>query len=127
MRVIKFRAWDVVGKFMLSATLEELCDIDNRRGVHFRADLKSSLKFDYIKVMQFTGLLDKNGKEIYEGDIVISRGISGDNGKEEVCFEGGAFLPFHGANCPDDDAMASESEVIGNIYENPELLEDLKC
>lgn len=74
--------------------------------------------------MQYTGLNDKNGKEIYEGDIVQftiehEEEIDDVTYKEAVHFSEGCFnvdgeVPLN--------AFSDECEVIGNIYENPELL-----
>lgn len=74
--------------------------------------------------MQFTGLLDKNGKEIYEGDVV-----RGSNSYDmevfwmetSACF--GIFWLAGNLACEDtlQNHMAEHFEVIGNIYENPEL------
>lgn len=75
-------------------------------------------------VMQFTGLKDKNGKEIYEGDIVEC-----DDVYLEVLWaeESAAFMchdntndGFYSCDLSDDENL--RIEVIGNIYENPELL-----
>jgi uncharacterized phage protein (TIGR01671 family) len=65
---------------------------------------------------QYTGLTDKNGKKIFEGDIVRRY----DN-VERVFYNGGGFSPFAipGWECTPD---ADECEIIGNIHDNPELL-----
>ena len=79
---------------------------------------------------QLTGLKDKNGKEIYEGDILTDNSLVNDDGirfNGVIRFERGAFR-FAKTNCSCVDCLgivlddATEYEVIGNIYENPELL-----
>jgi len=70
-------------------------------------------------VMQFTGLLDKNGKEIYEGDFL------GEDEKAEVKFENGAFRVrgwVIGEWLGKIEMRGKDTSIIGNIYENPELL-----
>ena len=106
-RPIKFRAWDKKEKVMLIPPA-----IDNPE----RED-------DEWVLMQFTGLLDKNGKEIWEGDIVKAEP------KEWVPVVGtveyiGAYYVVRAKtiNHPIMNGMKSIIEVIGNIYENPELL-----
>lgn len=124
MRPIKFRSWDKDKKQMLSdVTATPQGNIlvfggwikvgqmgTSRRNLY---ELKNG------ELMQFTGLLDKNGKEIYEGDIVRCRLFNGDNHtfNYEVRFEDGAFKA-HGYKLTNNDQI----EIIGNIYENPELL-----
>ena len=74
------------------------------------------------ELMQYTGLRDKNGTEIYEGDIVHEHDEWGEDGRFEVEFSyNGFWLKYREANefgFGDPDEM----EVIGNIFENPELL-----
>ena len=84
---------------------------------------------DYI-LMQFTGLIDKNGKEVYEGDIVIhdSEKIVVSYGIQSVdAFEGAGFnlWSFYGEKLG-GFRLQSEIEIIGNIFENPELLKTTK-
>ena len=70
-------------------------------------------------IMQSTGLLDKNGKEIYEGDIVAWEDYYG-NHTESVEWKEYVYAPFWSPR--DDGVLSIETEIIGNIYENAELL-----
>ncbi|HEM5420057.1 YopX family protein [Streptococcus suis] len=81
-------------------------------------------------LMQSTGLVDKNGKEIFEGDVVLENGwrkVAVSFGTQEIeenfgdkrIFQG--FNLYLGGGYP--EAVMSKHEIIGNIYENPELVE----
>ena len=116
-REIKFRAWD--GEQMISP------DYIDRKG--FACWKENSIPTSTDRVMQYTGLKDKNGKEIYEGDIVKD-GLSprvvefkqhqsssyGHGDSSTTWYTGFAFYFWGG--------LEGDVEVIGNIHENPELL-----
>ena len=122
-RVIKFRAWNGKDK-----VIEEISDLYwfEENGVHdFGGEGHHG---DYV-FLQFTGLHDKNGVEIYEGDVVKCHFISlmdpDMNGSlQEVKYDPAfGFTPIH--DIVDYNGATSEGkdwEVIGSIYENPELL-----
>lgn len=115
-RKIKFRAWDIPSQSM----------VENVTDLH-KADIYEQ------PLMQFTGLLDKNGKEIYEGDIM--KGVTYKEPlalktKSECIFAVGwsdQNMGWYWKNMQMPDNFRTypwfkESEIIGNIYENPELL-----
>ncbi len=127
MREIKFRAWQRESKYMIKAALvhfdgrvfDLLCEPDHE-------DLT-----DKVDLIQFTGLKDKNGKEIYEGDVLEN--MKGHRFVME--YDGLAFgwrgLTPYANGCVEFsyDTITNpkmteilELEIIGNIYENPELL-----
>jgi len=133
MREIRFRAW-ADGKMWDSYVVDDNGEMCTNGDYCNGPENNSNKKI----VMQFTGLKDKNGKEIYEGDIIKY----GDGGVEErfqirlVYFDKGSFVVdddvyFSGDLSPivlscfacNDEEDGDECEVIGNIYENPELLE----
>ncbi len=132
MREIKFRAWDKVDKMMDTVvemhygTDNKLCWIAIPRQMtedEWQLEQREVDDKDII-LMQFTGLLDRNGKEIYEGDIIKSlKNCMFDEGYEvaDVLFQGGAFK-YRSVNLK-TVVDGFKAEVIGNIYENPELLE----
>ncbi len=108
MRTIKFRAWDKVDlNFITSEQLE--MQPWNVYASMIKPD-DSSFVFQ-----QYTGLKDKNGKEIYEGDLIKN--------EYEERIRVVEYLPEYGftGNFPEGYDF-SDSENIGNIYENPDLL-----
>jgi len=127
MRKIKFRAWSVGKNRMFSCEQmveDQLTLLPDGRFINVSGDDTSlSIIFDRDRMipMMFTGLIDKNGKEIYEGDIVKWRSIHNkrvtDGHIDAVEFTSGYWnlTPWiHELYSTHDDI-----EVIGNIYENP--------
>jgi uncharacterized phage protein (TIGR01671 family) len=121
-REIKFRAWDIKHKKFIDlngfeVAFKNCLNVGSITQIFEQGKL-ISFNPDEIDLLQFTGLKDKNGKEIYEGDIIKWEWVS--ENIELVEFRDGAFCPF-GWN---HNAFQNLNliEVIGNIYESPNLL-----
>jgi uncharacterized phage protein (TIGR01671 family) len=126
-REIKFRAWDKEGNKMISGdnfAFEEYAPLNDLFHNNFK-------RFDF---MQYTGCKDGNGVEIYEGDIIethehrIQTIIWEDNGFKrkytfERTFQGESYFETRILEIGDSSNRNWGYKVIGNIYENKELLE----
>lgn len=117
-RPIKFRAWDKDSKVMFYG-VDFIDGFWTEGGIPKLGALYGSID----TLMQFTGLLDKKGKEIYEGDVVLYQFLDGGWAEQPVVY-GGAAFGVHGflLNQISGDGTKLEVEIIGNIYENPELI-----
>lgn len=137
----KFRAWDRYEEVMT-----------NQEGIYFGAMDHDGMLESLIlcleeryELMQSTGLKDKNGVEIFEGDVVRSFSninrvsdpylttIEPEYGYKVVIYSDGAFVlsddgkrEYSGVLNHYSGAMTKDFEVVGNIYENPDLLEEVK-
>lgn len=149
-REIKFRAWDENNKqFADYEDVEECLSCQNRDGWKSSDGMGCCFGINAVEILadciieQYTGLTDKNGKEIYEGDIIKAK-IDGlwqtgahtvSKGKAtwnlEVVYNDIRYMDvFHilgSKNQPDRiyylfDEQISDLEIIGNVHENPELI-----
>jgi len=143
-RKIKFRAWDKKeNKFWTEYPI-----VINGAGTLLRFGIKDGLvmgsivgciQADYV-IQQFTGLIDKNGKEIYEGDLVnfTTNSLGGDEdfisqevhwAREDGGWAFGRWLNTRGETTyftiTGDWIKVKTLEIVGNIFENPELVTTL--
>ena len=133
MREIKFRAWDKGLKRMIYLS-EPTIENDDFSGIVFKlrdyfVSAFSSDRIEDLQLMQYTGLKDKNGREIYEGDICkVGETADGKDilaliywDEKTACFR---YRFNMVVMLTREDINPKNWEVIGNIYENPELLEE---
>lgn len=122
-REIKFRAWVKDRKAIFEVILINYAT----KKVSYLLERVGHLlnivheEFNDIELMEYTGLKDMKGKEIYEGDILFES-----FGEEyfKVVFENGSFRAEVDEYSLDLEDYAHICEVVGNIYENTELMED---
>ena len=123
MRTIKFRVWSEEGRKMFNP---EYFEHGTSSGVYVP---QSDYSTDYLEIMEYTGMEDVNDIEICEGDIVkIKDAWTNGFGKSDMI---GEIVLHKGTICARDADSnhltiynhISSCEIIGNIYENPELLD----
>jgi uncharacterized phage protein (TIGR01671 family) len=114
-RIIKFRAWDKKSNRIKTG-------VESYLGAYLPPN--GNIHGHHI-LMQFTGLKDKNGKEIYEGDIVNYDTKAFENGLNAIVEWSGSgfYIAKHIPLVSLVEKFDTDIEVIGNIYENSELLE----
>ena len=135
MREIKFRVFDkdyrkmhIVGK----DGHDSLTCWDGKIQYYNLQNGEGSGEHGSYILMQYTGLKDKNGKEIYEGDVLqLAHPFKDRQYTGKVIFERGSFIAedfwmTHYDNPSDFTEGLEHVEVIGNIYEHPHLLEESK-
>ncbi len=127
MRTMKFRAWVFEDKEMIEVEcLEQYKRLNQKAVSNIKQRYPDTWEGKKFELMQFTGLKDKNKKDIYEGDIVEVDFGSSLKSLATVDWHKASFTLFY---INDPEAFGDwiwkyhdNLEVVGNIYENPELL-----
>jgi uncharacterized phage protein (TIGR01671 family) len=132
-RELKFRAWDILQSRFLypypngfDILGETTCfDLIGSQIKEFTPEKTTLERLNDVEITQFTGLKDKNGKDIYEGDVLKFKrnSISKRSDIRVVKFNRGCFLLCRKNNYMTMQMLHSDlMEIIGNIYENPKLV-----
>ena len=134
MREIKFRAWLKDDKRMIEVRSIDFHEEGNIITVNYNDIFGFEFNENEIELMQYTGLKDKNGKEIYEGDIVdIHQTVNGQSVFVIEVTNTGLVIPryafdknykyeYNIRELLEFDEYDKEIEVIGNVWENERLL-----
>ena len=123
MNNLKFRVWDK--KLKLLGNVSNI-DFDNKYLKYFYdKDTEIYVDFEDVEIIQSTGLFDKNGVEIFEGDIVRNT-HTGSIGRVHWCVHNTGFFYYVEKDKKDYTVFRAKYnlEVIGNIYENKELIQN---
>lgn len=127
MREIKFRAWLKEDKKMVNVETMDFTDKSIqylKKSEIINAYILKRESFDDVELMQYTGVKDKNGKEIYEGDIVILNDAEEEN-RCIVKYKYGSYILIDGDLRENLSNVEDRFlEVVGNIYQNKNLLKE---
>lgn len=125
MRELKFRVWDTELKQFTSPNVHHLTKTNDILEIELDHSIRKISGEDRFEIQQYTGLKDKNGVEIYEGDIISIKFFNCDSITYKVIWDqlNAAFLGLtKKGSMSGIYGVGSNVEVIGNIFENPELL-----
>ena len=132
----KYKVWDTVKKAM--SEVQAIVYTEEKVYPIYFKEIRRYIPFSEAIIMQSTGLFDKNGKEIFESDIVKTTRFFGRADESGGFYEYekefiGIVKQLEGAWVIDTEKGAvylwsdiDENEVLGNIWENPKLLEEIK-
>ena len=126
MREIKFRAWDKEQKEWVKYSITDNIPIFCHNTTRWRADKKG----ERFVLCQYTGIKDKNNKEIYEGDVIKAISFARWVGVAKYSDENQAFIfddldkKYRGKSTVFMNQFDDGFEILGNIYENPKLLKE---
>jgi len=117
-REIKFRVFDNLSKKM--NPVNSIWGFPELENITIPFEDTVETLFNNFELMQFTGIKDKYGKDIYEGDLCNT-----EDGVCEIVFKYGCFcylISKEETFCPSFNWHIEELEIVGNIFENPEML-----
>ncbi|HEN9377537.1 TPA: YopX family protein [Streptococcus agalactiae] len=123
----KFRVWDKVTQAM--GVVEAIDYVDNKIYTFYRKVVRRYIPFEEAVLMQSTGLKDKNGIEIWEGDMVLTTRLidyTYKNFKGVVKMLEGRWVIDTGTDAVYLWSEIEENEVIGNVYQNSDLIESVE-
>lgn len=127
-REIKFRAIDLGGHWVYGDLIHKRTSLGD---VMIRCKNGIEADVDITTIGQFTGLYDKDGEELYEGDIIRSFDSDGNSILHHIEYRGASFVailkdsfPLYGNIMTQDWLKEFKKTIIGNIYDNKEYLEE---
>ena len=128
MREIKFRAFIKKIKWMVPVAMIDFTYSTVEVDLSYGNGATSEYDFNEVELMQFTGILDKHNKRVYEGDIIRVFDPDKKHQIQQVVFQDGAFCGYSPKKSTrwtllDILVGAHGVEVIGNVHENEDLLE----